>query len=309
VLAREEPRHKLRSTECAICGTLGNARELYPKRLTAAAFRASTFSARRLPDRLHYRMVKCLTCGLVRADPVAEPELLARLYGESEFSYADEIPNLRRTYRRYLAELETYGAVKGDLLEVGCGNGFFLETALEVGYATVRGVEPSAASVALAAPQIRPYIVPDIIRPGLFGAAEFDVLCMFQVFDHVPNPRELLAECWRVLRPGGFILCLNHNVDALSARVLKERSPIVDVEHTYLYSRRTIATIFAQRGFSVRRVDSALNTYGLRHLAWLAPLPPALKRALLAVSELSPIRTLSLPLPLGNLYLIAQRPA
>ena len=51
--------------------------ELYPAQLDPAAFTASVFSARRLPDRTHYRMVRCRRCGLVRSDPVLDAEAVA----------------------------------------------------------------------------------------------------------------------------------------------------------------------------------------------------------------------------------------
>jgi hypothetical protein len=137
----------LHATVCAICRTEGNAVELYPANLGREVFNPVLFSARRLPDRVHYRIVKCRTCGLVRSDPVAEAGDLASLYRQSTFDYGDEIANLKRTYGRYLAALAGLGARKGSLLEIGCGNGFFMEMALEQGYQTVSGVEPSRDAV------------------------------------------------------------------------------------------------------------------------------------------------------------------
>jgi SAM-dependent methyltransferase len=299
----------LRPTVCAICRTLGNAQVLYPARLGAATFAPQTFSARRLPDGEHYRVVRCATCGLVRSDPAAEPGLLEQLYGRSTFDYGDQVAGLRRTYRRYLDALDRYGAAKTSLLEIGCGNGFFLEEALASGFAEVRGVEPSRAAVEQAGERVRSSIVCDVMRAGLFGPGEFDVICLFQVLDHLPNPGEVLDECRRALRPEGLILCLNHNVNAVSARLLRSRSPIIDVEHTYLYSRRTIAELFGQHGFAIERIGSAVNTFGLGYLARLTPLPRALKTSLLSVFSAVPaLRDMELSLPLGNLFVVA-RPA
>ena len=118
---------ELRNTRCAICGTEGNARELYPANFDLQALNPAVFSARRLPDRVHYRLMKCNACGLVRSDPVAPPELLAQLYHQSTFTYTDEVADLKRTYGRYLARLDSCGARKDALLEIGCGNGFFLQ--------------------------------------------------------------------------------------------------------------------------------------------------------------------------------------
>jgi SAM-dependent methyltransferase len=300
---------ELRNTRCAICGTEGNARELYPENFDPQALNPAVFSARRLPDRIHYRLVKCNTCGLVRSDPVAPLEMVAQLYQQSSFTYTDEVANLKRTYGRYLAELDNCGARKGALLEIGCGNGFFLQQALAQGYRSVRGVEPSQAAVGQAAPEVRNAIVCDLMRPGLFGPGEFDVICLFQVFDHVPDPGALLDACFAALRPGGLVLSLNHNIEAVSARLLGERSPIVDIEHTYLYSPATMARLFTAHGFGVLKTGSVRNRYSLRYLVRLLPLPAGPKRAALGWLQRHAFGGLRLSVPLGNLYLAAQRPA
>jgi SAM-dependent methyltransferase len=299
---------ELQATRCAICGTTGNAIQLYPANFDLAALNPAVFSPRRMPDRIHYRMVICNACGLVRGDPTAAPEILSRLYRQTTSNYAAEVDLLQRTYGQRLAGLANYGVQKGTLLEIGCGTGFLLEEALAQGYAEVRGVEPSVSAVSQASPRVRTNIVCDIMRQGLFEPEQFDVVCLFQVFDHIPDPGTLLDECWRVLKPGGLILCLNHNVQAVSARLLKERSPIVIIQHTYLYSPQTIARLFTAHGFAVCHVRPIRDKFRLRYLAHLAPLPPVLKRILRDGLNRLPIGRFSLSLPLGNIELVAQKP-
>jgi SAM-dependent methyltransferase len=296
----------LAPTPCAICGTLGNADELYPPTYDDAAFNERIFSARRIPDTIHYRMVRCRTCGLVRSDPSADQASLSDLYERSSFDYAAEVPNLRRTYGRYLARAKRRSRGRS-LLEIGCGSGFMLEEALAMGYEIVRGVEPSHKAIAAAPPSIRNHIVPDIIKPGLFEGGEFDTVCMFQVFDHLPEPAVVLDQVRDLLSPGGALLCFNHNVESLSARFLGERSPIVDIEHCYLYSIETMKRLMRAHGFNVVEAGAAANTLSLRHFLHLVPSPASLKRRLLNVADSARIGRLPLRLRLGNLYAIGQR--
>ena len=296
------------STRCAICGVEGNAFELYPANFSMESLNPTVFSARRLPDRIHYRIVRCNTCGLVRSDPVADPEIVRQLYAQSTFDYDDEVDNLKLTYGRYLSSLEKYGAEKGALLEIGCGNGFFLEEALKRGYASVCGVEPSKDAVARASPLIRPHVFCDIMRPNLFAKEQFDVLCMFQVLDHITDPSGLLDECFRVLKPGGLFLCLNHNIESLSAMFSGKRSPIIDIEHTYVYSPDTLSRLFVSRGFDVLDIGSALNFYSPYYLARLVPLPGMIKGLLLKCLKIKLFRCIRLTVPLGNLCLVARKP-
>jgi len=142
----------------------------------------------------------------------------------------------------------------------------------------------------------------------MFKPDQFDVICMFQLLDHLANPNIVLDECFRVLKPGGLVLCLNHNVDAILARYLKDRSPIIDIEHTYFYSPTTISHIFAGRGFRVLHVGAVCNIYTVYYLVRLAPLPDTLKRIFLALLNSSLIGRIRLSVQLGNLYIVAQKP-
>jgi len=299
----------LRPTECAICATKGNATELYAANFTSSDLSPAVFSARRLPDRIHYRMVRCNTCGLVRSDPVADSDVLSQLYAASTFDYGAELDNLAATYGKYLQRLSRYMPSKNALLEIGCGNGFVLAEARRLGYTDVRGVEPSRAAIDSAPNGIREKIVCSMMVPGLFPPETFDSVCLFQVLDHILDPVQLLRTCYQLLKPSGVILCLNHNVEALSARLMKSRSPIIDIEHTYLYSPVTMGRLLATSGFQVRESRKAWNRYSLRYLSHLVPLPASVKRRLLSAVEASPLGRISAWVPLGNLYCIAQRPS
>lgn len=299
---------QLRPTRCAICDREGDAAERWPATFDPEAFSARVFSARRLPDRVHYRMVTCNTCGLVRSDPVASEDLLATLYASSSFDYGREVTAIQTTYGRALAWLEGCTPRREALLEIGCGNGFFLQQARRRGWKEVRGVEPSADAVAKASPELEDVIVQDMMRDGLFAPESFDAVCLFQVLDHISDPVDLLEECLAVLRPGGHILAFNHNVRGWSARVFGERSPIVDIEHTYLYSPTTMRSLVAKAGFTDPRVRSVRNTCSLAYLLQLIPLPAAIKSMLLPGLRAGPAGRIQVTVPLGNLCLTARKP-
>jgi hypothetical protein len=154
---------------------------------------------------------------------------------------------------------------------------------------------------------VRPLIVHDILRPSVLPPGSVSVACLFQVFDHLPEPGTALDELQKVIRPGGLALFLNHDAGAASARVLGERSPIVDVEHFYLYSQATLGKLVEAHGFDVVESGSVWNDYTLGYMAHLLPLPRAMKSSLqsaMAVTRLGTVRT---RMSLGNQYLIARR--
>jgi SAM-dependent methyltransferase len=299
---------KMHRTRCPISGEQDDATEIYPANFDAASLSPAVFSARRIPDRIHYRIVRSNRSGLVRSDPVADAALIHELYAQSSFHYGEEVPWLKKTYGRYLERMCALGCERGSLLEIGCGSGFFLERTLESGFRDVRGVEPSHGAVDQATRAVRERIIRDIMRPGIFEAEEFDAICMFHIFDHIPDPNQLLLECMRILKRGGFILSLNHNVESWSARLLGERSPIFDIEHTFLYSPSTMRLIFEANEFKVIDQGCVWNTYSIAYLFRLLPLPSRVRHIVLHALKASTLGRLTATLPLGNLYLIARKP-
>ena len=95
------PKLKLLETKCAICGSPANAVELYPANFSPEDLNPEIFSARRIPDKIHYRIVRCQTCGLVRSDPVIDPETLADLYSKSSQNYSIHNHHYRRHTHNY----------------------------------------------------------------------------------------------------------------------------------------------------------------------------------------------------------------
>lgn len=303
-LADQTATSLFRAVSCPVCGRRASATELYPAQLPDRILDPQLFSARRRPDRLHHRFVRCDSCGLVRSDPVLLPEVLAGLYGQATFDYQSQLPDLRRTYRRQLVRLLRLGASPGSLLEIGCGNGFLLAEAQQLGFAEVRGVEPSRDAVAMSPAAIRPWITVDVFKAGLFPPTSFDVVCMFQVFDHLPEPASVLRIVHEVLRPGGYVLLFNHNIAALSSRALREKSPIIDIEHTFLYEPRTIRTMLKSAGFRVLSVHPVVNRISLEYLAHLIPQAGLTGTLLARAASLPGVKHMHLTLPLGNLTAI-----
>jgi SAM-dependent methyltransferase len=298
---------QLQPTRCAICATDAPSTQLYPANLDPDSFTAEVFSARRLPDRLHYRMVRCDVCGLVRSDPVLSAETLAELYKDSTFDYGDELEGLRVTYGVALDRAAVYLDKREGLVDIGCGSGFVLEVAAERGWTDLHGVEPSGDAIAKAKTEIAPLIEHDMMRAGLFPENSLSAITLFQVLDHMPDPVGLLRDCLSILRPGGVIMAFNHNVTAWSARLLKDRSPIIDVEHTYLYSPDTMRKLFTGVGFEVISVEPVRNTYSISYLTHLIPLPRGLKQHLIPRLRSTSLGKQQVTVPLGNLQLIARK--
>ena len=270
-----------KSSICAVCKKASGEKILFKKNFNIVKdLNREIFSARRLPDKIHGTIVKCQECGLVRSLEIIDRNQLNKLYTDSDFTYSNLTDNLRQTYKLILKTAGRYVPKKSSFLEIGCGNGFMLEEAKQLGYKSVAGVEPSVDAISHAAKTIKKYITNSILEKDTFPAAKFDLICLFQVFDHIPDPNEFLSICHKILKPKGVLVLMNHDTQSISAKILSERSPIYDIEHTYLYDQATIRQILTNNQFKVKKVYSPPAIMTIRYIARLLPLPKAIKRFL-----------------------------
>lgn len=296
----------LHATQCPICNSTKNFDVIYTANFKVSDFNVQTFSARRLPDKIHYRLVKCRHDNLVRSNPILDIKQLNQLYQKSQLTYGLSIPNLIRSYYQALLPVLNRLNKQAKILEIGCGNGFLLNYLYQQGFTNVWGVEPSQAAVKRAFPKVKKHLInkPFSVQP--FKPSSFDFIFFMQTLDHIPEPNQLLKDCRSLLKKGGFILTFNHDVNSLSAKLLKEKSPIIDIEHTHLYDQQTARKLFEHHNFKILNCYSPVNWITLRYLFQLLPMNKTLKQKLLQL-KISGLDSISFPLKLGNLCLIAQK--
>jgi SAM-dependent methyltransferase len=116
----------------------------------------------------------------------------------------------RDVIRRRALVADALAAQPGDdVLDVGCGPGFYLEDLLEVvGDGSVTGVDASAAMLAVAKRKVgdRARLLEGTATKLPVEAQSFDRVFSVQVLEYVEDVSAALAELRRVLRPGGHLV-------------------------------------------------------------------------------------------------------
>ena len=298
---------ELVSRTCPVCGS-AESRPFAPANVDPAALGAFAFASRKLPEYMHLALVTCPTCDLLYTNPAPAPGALDALYRDAAF---DTPPEWSRhgsmSYGRQLPRIAARLPDRRGALDVGTGDGTFLAELLAHGFTDVQGVEPSAAPVAMAAPELRGLIRNEPFRAADFAAASFSLVTCFQTLEHVPDPLALCRQAHALLKPGGALYLVCHNRRALLARVLGEKSPIFDVEHLQLFSPASVRGMLERAGFAGGRIEvrPLVNRYPLDYWARLAPLPGVIKPAALALLRHSGVGRLPLAVPVGNLVAVA----
>lgn len=125
-------------------------------------------------------------------------------------------PRQRREYGALLDDFETVRST-GKFLEVGCGPGLFLGSAVQRGWDCV-GIEMLDSMADVTRERYGVRVEPDLFAAE-FEAESFDVCYMNEVIEHVVNPVPMMQEIHRVLRPGGVALLRTGNARSWSARL------------------------------------------------------------------------------------------
>lgn len=293
---------------CPLCGS-GKSKLWTKARIDESRLTNSAFASRKIPEYMHLAMVECASCRLLYANPVLRQDSLAQAYREAAFVSRTESRYAALTNRRLTEGRLHLIAARESALDIGAGDGAFVEQLLDLGFARVTGVEPSLASIAAAPPAIR-----RCLRNSLFHAADFppkslDLIACFQVLEHLLEPARTVREAFSLLKPGGLLIIVAHDRRAVSARLLGTRSPIFDIEHLQLFDRPTGTALLLDAGFEVIAVDAVRNRYPLDYWLRLAPLPAPIKELARAAARRAGAGDLPITLAAGNLAFTARRPA
>lgn len=107
------------------------------------------------------------------------------------------------------------------LLDVGCSSGAFLATACRLGF-QAEGVEPSAGA-AQTARDAGLKVFTGYLEQAQFPDSSFDAITLIEIVEHLRDAKALLAECARILKPGGIVLVTTPNAHSWTARAMGAR--------------------------------------------------------------------------------------
>lgn len=151
---------------------------------------------------------------------------------------------------------------KGRLLDVGAGNGIFMQQIRDLGWDVI-GVEQDQIAATLAEEEFGLKVLSGSFDDLLLETESFDVITMDHVIEHLPDPIKSLRKAYHLLKPGGFIALMTPNLESYGHVKFKGTWLHLDPpRHFYLFSRNSLIKLVNDAGFSI------VNTRTVSSSAW-----------------------------------------
>lgn len=205
----------------------------------------------------------CKECRHIYVDPCPNEKKLYKLYEEQSAVYFEHLHGADLTGFLNLLNGNTSG--RGNLLDIGCGNGRILEAA--DGWMSV-GVEPVASFAAYASQFGKVYASLNEVT------GTFDAISIIAVLEHVVDPLSLLKQAFSLANPGALLIIEvpnGHRIDAwildlllrISGRPWTVRTaPLQTPFHLAEFSKKSLTLAVQSAGWEVERTWTIRGVIG-----------------------------------------------
>ena len=199
-----------------------------------------------------FSIVQCTKCGFKYTNPRPDDKEIGKYYESEEYvSHSNSKKGLINTVYHWVrnyslrkkVELINSQSKKGNLLDIGCGTGEFLSTAVANGWKG-QGIEPNDKARNQAISNHKLNVLPESGIASLQNN-NFDVITMWHVLEHVHTLNERVLEIYSLLKPGGKAIIAVPNCTSYDASVYGKEWAAYDVpRHLYHFTPETMKALF-----------------------------------------------------------------
>lgn len=211
-----------------------------------------------------YPIVSCVGCGLTRTT------LENRCAPDAGYVYGGSADAGRRfgpmqSVLRYFRQARVARVAAGQCgraLDVGCGDGAFLEELAGKGWDVI-GTELSESIARTARARLGDRVCVGNIQELRMSSASFDLITLWHVLEHLEDPKRVLEESRRLLKADGKIIVAVPNIESWQARLFGRDWLHLDVpRHRWHFSARTLGGLAEGCGLWVERIRHFSLEYG-----------------------------------------------
>lgn len=163
----------------------------------------------------------------------------------------------RFSLKQKLKLINSFNTETKQLLDVGCGTGDFLKTAINNNW-TVSGIEPNASARTIAKQKTKNAVF-DIQQLNNFEASSFDVITLWHVLEHLPDLDYQIKNFKRLLKPNGRLVVAVPNYNSFDAKHYKQFWAAYDVpRHLWHFNQNSIQRLFASVNLKIEKTKPML---------------------------------------------------
>ena len=208
-------------------------------------------------ERMAFRVVTCTGCHLGSLHPRPTPAEIAgfypdEYYGTAGAKFEPVVESLVRLVgARHVRWLTRGLPLKARVLDVGCGRGVLLGALADKGF-EVHGFEISEMAVVGADSRAKIRIASSLTE-ARYPQGNFDQVILWHVLEHLPNPREVLEEIRRILKPGGRLVLAVPNFSSAQSRWAGPTWFHLDLpRHLFHFPKSAVRRLIEECGFDCR---------------------------------------------------------
>lgn len=216
------------------------------------------------------RLVTCLDCGMIYESPRFSPEVIVEGYRASKEEGHDSQYSMRvHSFFKALNKVKLYIPGPGaKVLDIGTAGGAFLDAAIKFGF-DAYGMEASLDLVSRGKARGL-NIEQGTIESHCFEQCSFDMICMWDVIEHLPDPQFALNEIRKLLKPKGILLINYPDIGTWQAKLAGKKFWWLLSVHLHHFSRFTIHDICRRNGFEIFHFQSYWQTLEFGYLESMA---------------------------------------
>jgi len=208
-----------------------------------------------------FQYLICESCGLIQLNNLVGMLTIGKYYPQNYSPYLEQT-NLS-SYKRQTQAIQHYFPTVNSILDVGCGRGNFLDIVKkEINNSLVFGVEFNDEISKYLHNQLNIEIIGKTLDdvPNNYS---FDLITMWDVFEHLSDPIRDLTIVNGLLNRGGAFVFSIPNIKSIDRKIFGNKWIGWDApRHIFLFSDSLIRKILKENGFDILGVKSITGAKG-----------------------------------------------
>jgi 2-polyprenyl-3-methyl-5-hydroxy-6-metoxy-1,4-benzoquinol methylase len=257
-------------------------------------------------------MVRCHDCSLVYLNPRIRKNLIIEGYSDAaDPTFIAQNDERIATFKKSLRRLDRlYGispkTVKR-VLDVGCAGGAFPKAANDLGIDVI-GVEPSRWLVEQGRAAYGLDLRAGLLADQHFPDQSFDLVCLWDVIEHMPDAGEVIDDIFRLLKPGGYFIVNYPDHGSLARKLLGRKWPMLLSVHLIYFTRATITAFLRRHNFEVVEIHPFWQTLKFGYVLRRASSYFSVFGLLESLADKLGLSSLPITYNIGQSFVLARKP-